>query len=753
MSDFDLTPPSLPGEAPVKRRGFFGKLFRKDSNDGSQQQYTMQTPSDPANPDPSSQPPTPEFTQTSTPPAIGGTATTPNIDEIRRKLGIDAEQNNPPAQQYDYPDDDHHENNSIAQPAADAKVDVDDWTQDESASTITPVTAPAATPWDNEISLDDIAAQSLQTPSERERPAQPAPFATTETRPETRREYDNDDSSTDNSAVANVTGQNIMPPTEHQDGMAMPLVIEGTPKHHELIEEHLAALNRQHEEIEKKLSEITTESPRLPEWKLQEREVTPDKYFFLRNGQPIRSLPELADALEYIDDITFEHHVNEYRNDFASWVRDALGNQDLATQLLSADNRAAMLRELLNHKQTVAKSAIKEHRELQKTIAKRKEAVRTLLEAEKEIAELQRKIAQKSKELMGERKRSAKLIKERLDAEVERRLKAERNAMLKARGDLAAAKKEYSAKQKDVDAREKAIAQREKRVMLDETEARKDIEMVSRMKQEIEPMLRDAAKVKADMEIMKRTEASAKSMLAQVQTAEAAITRKEEALRVREKKMADDITKASTMREELRALKADLDARETTVRKTEVEAKNMLADAMSRRDAALTAERTTRERINAETKKLNALKAKIEKELAKTISQKEKITRAVGLRKEYAEALGNAKRGITAERERLESEGYASFIKERVDTTPVGQRVEENAEDALKAKHGDIYAKIESCRQSLETGDLEKAKAAYKELRDDYTRAKLGATEKEALYNDIREIYDDIHLMMLAKQQ
>ena len=412
-----------------------------------------------------------------------------------------------------------------------------------------------------------------------------------------------------------------------------------------------------------------------------------------------------------------------------------------------------MLRELLSHKQAVAKGAIKEHRELQKTIAKRKEAVLTLLEAEKEIAELQRKVTQKSNELMGERKRSAKMIKERLDAEVERRLKAERNAMLKARGDLATAKREYDAKLKNVDAKEKALAQREKRVMIDETEARKDIEMVSRMKQEIEPMLRDAAKVKADMEIAKRAETSAKSMLAQVQTTEATITRKEEALRIREKKVAEDITKASTMREELRALKADLDARETAVRKTEVDAKNMLADAMSRRDAALTAERTTRERINAETKRLTALKAKIEKELAKTIDQKEKVTRAVGLRKEYAEALGSAKRGITAERERLESEGYASFIKERVETTPAGQRIEENAEDALKAKHGDIYAKVESCRQALETGDLEKAKTAYKELREDYVRAKLGATEKEALYNDIREIYDDIHLMMLAKQQ
>jgi hypothetical protein len=61
-----------------------------------------------------------------------------------------------------------------------------------------------------------------------------------------------------------------------------------------------------------------------------------------------------------------------------------------------------------------------------------------------------------------------------------------------------------------------------------------------------------------------------------------------------------------------------------------------------------------------------------------------------------------------------------------------------------------IYQKIAECRMALERKDLQSARVLYNELREEFQKVKVDATERSALYTSIRELYDDIHLMMLG---
>jgi glucose-6-phosphate 1-dehydrogenase len=63
------------------------------------------------------------------------------------------------------------------------------------------------------------------------------------------------------------------------------------------------------------------------------RNVNKDVYFVRVDGQPIKSLLDLAKQMDEMADEVFYHHVTPDRNDFATWVADALKNESLAQEL------------------------------------------------------------------------------------------------------------------------------------------------------------------------------------------------------------------------------------------------------------------------------------------------------------------------------------------------------------------------------------------------------------------------------------
>ena len=62
--------------------------------------------------------------------------------------------------------------------------------------------------------------------------------------------------------------------------------------------------------------------------------VPEDKAFWLCDGRVLRNLNDLSEALKNMDKGVFDHHVNNEKNDFSSWIRDVVGDDRLAKGLM-----------------------------------------------------------------------------------------------------------------------------------------------------------------------------------------------------------------------------------------------------------------------------------------------------------------------------------------------------------------------------------------------------------------------------------
>jgi chromosome segregation ATPase len=71
--------------------------------------------------------------------------------------------------------------------------------------------------------------------------------------------------------------------------------------------------------------------------------VEPEHYFKAKNGNVVKNLVELAEAIELMDKATFDHHISDGRNDFASWVKDIIGDSELAALLKKLNSKEKMI--------------------------------------------------------------------------------------------------------------------------------------------------------------------------------------------------------------------------------------------------------------------------------------------------------------------------------------------------------------------------------------------------------------------------
>ena len=81
-------------------------------------------------------------------------------------------------------------------------------------------------------------------------------------------------------------------------------------------------------------------------------DVAPEQCFWVNNGPILKNVEELANTLPGISDDIFQHHVNSEKNDFSNWIRDVVGDQKLANDLLSSKNKyllASFLLTILYH--------------------------------------------------------------------------------------------------------------------------------------------------------------------------------------------------------------------------------------------------------------------------------------------------------------------------------------------------------------------------------------------------------------------
>ena len=66
----------------------------------------------------------------------------------------------------------------------------------------------------------------------------------------------------------------------------------------------------------------------------------PDEYiFWCCDGRTMRNMQELAEALNTMTDEVFAYHANQDKNDFSTWVRDIIRDDELAGELFQTCSR------------------------------------------------------------------------------------------------------------------------------------------------------------------------------------------------------------------------------------------------------------------------------------------------------------------------------------------------------------------------------------------------------------------------------
>jgi hypothetical protein len=105
--------------------------------------------------------------------------------------------------------------------------------------------------------------------------------------------------------------------------------------------------------------------------------VEPNQYFITKTGKEIKSIQELPEHLQQMDEETFKHHVNEQKNDFSNWIQDVIKDKELAEEIKTEKNKAEAakkveakvkrLKKIKEHLKTIEEHEKNAYSELQKT--------------------------------------------------------------------------------------------------------------------------------------------------------------------------------------------------------------------------------------------------------------------------------------------------------------------------------------------------------------------------------------------------
>ena len=69
-------------------------------------------------------------------------------------------------------------------------------------------------------------------------------------------------------------------------------------------------------------------------------DVQEENVFWCVDGKVFKNLRELAEGLNAMTDETFSYHCNEMKKDFSNWIRDVIGDKQLAKDLERPMSRA-----------------------------------------------------------------------------------------------------------------------------------------------------------------------------------------------------------------------------------------------------------------------------------------------------------------------------------------------------------------------------------------------------------------------------
>jgi len=92
---------------------------------------------------------------------------------------------------------------------------------------------------------------------------------------------------------------------------------------------------------------------RVKEKKIEKKDIlkdaNSDHYFFVNDGTVLKNVLDLSKQLDKMSDEVFRYHVNDMKNDFASWIKEIFKEEKLAEELLKTTEKDKTQIVLLKH--------------------------------------------------------------------------------------------------------------------------------------------------------------------------------------------------------------------------------------------------------------------------------------------------------------------------------------------------------------------------------------------------------------------
>jgi len=92
---------------------------------------------------------------------------------------------------------------------------------------------------------------------------------------------------------------------------------------------------------------------RVKEKKIEKKDIlkdaNSDHYFFVNDGTVLKNVLDLSKQLDKMSEEVFRYHVNDMKNDFASWIKEIFKEEKLAEELLKTTEKDKTQIVLLKH--------------------------------------------------------------------------------------------------------------------------------------------------------------------------------------------------------------------------------------------------------------------------------------------------------------------------------------------------------------------------------------------------------------------
>ena len=110
-------------------------------------------------------------------------------------------------------------------------------------------------------------------------------------------------------------------------------------KQKEFIEENKQILLADEKKIQDKIEELKLLLRKISFYK----DAPVGKYFESKDGVIVKNVFELLNLLKITDESVFKHHTAENRNDFALWIKEVIGDKELAAKLNKSGSKKEII--------------------------------------------------------------------------------------------------------------------------------------------------------------------------------------------------------------------------------------------------------------------------------------------------------------------------------------------------------------------------------------------------------------------------